>query len=152
MGTSGQCFRRTRWQNLSISQKATVRIPARSSPSEKAPMPLKRSRTCTSLLMLNDIIMCHKSETGVPTLMFCYPERLVAFGQTPIISPVAAHLMRPTPDDVAQDLARGESDIFLRHAKRDHRVRQKFSIATSSHESVRRFDDARCSKRDFVDS
>src|SRR5215510_5710524 len=45
MGTSGQCLARTRRQNGSISQNATVRIPARSSPRLKPPMPLNRSRT-----------------------------------------------------------------------------------------------------------
>ena len=46
MGTSGQCFRKTTWQNLSCSQNATVsNPPVRSSPSENPPMPLKRSRT-----------------------------------------------------------------------------------------------------------
>jgi hypothetical protein len=47
-GDVGQCFARTRRQNGSISQNATVRIPARSSPREKPPIPLKRSRTFTS--------------------------------------------------------------------------------------------------------
>jgi len=44
---SGQCFANTCWQNLSCSQNATVSIPARSSPSAKPPIPLKRSRTRT---------------------------------------------------------------------------------------------------------
>lgn len=44
-GTAGQCFASTSRQNGSISQKPTVCIPARSSPREKPPMPLKRSRT-----------------------------------------------------------------------------------------------------------
>src|SRR5690606_2911722 len=44
--TSGQCFARTRRQNGSISQKATVsKPPVRSKPRLKPPMPEKRSRT-----------------------------------------------------------------------------------------------------------
>lgn len=45
IGTFGQCFANTRRQNGSISQNATVCIPARSSPRLKPPMPLNRSRT-----------------------------------------------------------------------------------------------------------
>jgi len=45
IGTSGQCVLRTERQKGSISQKATVRIPARSRPRLNPPMPEKRSRT-----------------------------------------------------------------------------------------------------------
>lgn len=44
-GTSGQCFLSTARQNGSISQKATVCIPARSSPRLNPPMPLNKSKT-----------------------------------------------------------------------------------------------------------
>ena len=45
MGTPGQCFASTDRQYGSHSQNAMVRIPARPRPSEKPPMPEKRSRT-----------------------------------------------------------------------------------------------------------
>lgn len=47
-GTPGQCLARTRWQKGSCSQNHTVRIPARSNPRSKPPMPLKRLPTFTS--------------------------------------------------------------------------------------------------------
>jgi hypothetical protein len=47
-GTPGQCLARTALQNGSISQNATVCIPARSSPRENPPIPEKRSSTLTS--------------------------------------------------------------------------------------------------------
>ena len=52
MWTSGQCLASTRRAKGSISQNATVRMPARSRPRLKAPMPLNRSRTRTGLLVL----------------------------------------------------------------------------------------------------
>jgi hypothetical protein len=45
MGVFDQCRASTERQNGLISQNAAVCIPARSSPSEKPPMPEKRSRT-----------------------------------------------------------------------------------------------------------
>ena len=51
IGTSGQCLRRTAWQNWSRSQNATVRKgPADSSPRLNPPIPLKRSRTLSFFL------------------------------------------------------------------------------------------------------
>ena len=49
MGTSGQCFARTLRQYGSISQKATVCIPARSRPNENPPIPENKSNTRMSV-------------------------------------------------------------------------------------------------------
>jgi hypothetical protein len=45
IGSFGQCFCNTCWQKGSISQNATVSMPARSKPREKPPMPENKSST-----------------------------------------------------------------------------------------------------------
>lgn len=47
IGTAGQCLRRMAWQYGLFSTNWMVRIPARSSPRLKPPIPEKRSRTFT---------------------------------------------------------------------------------------------------------